>query len=71
MTVRFQDLNGEFHKYTAEGFEGRVIQHEVDHLNGTLYCDHVPAARLKPTDLFDGYLDSLQKELAARKEKGP
>jgi peptide deformylase len=35
------DLNGNLIKGEAEGFLARVIQHEIDHLNGTLYIDHV------------------------------
>lgn len=31
---------------TAEGFLARVIQHEIDHLNGTLFIDYVPEDQL-------------------------
>lgn len=42
--VRFQDVNGkEFVKSFSE-FNARIIQHEVDHLNGILFID-------KATDL--------------------
>jgi peptide deformylase len=30
--------------FVAEGLWARVVQHEVDHLNGRLICDHDPAA---------------------------
>ena len=26
---------------TARGFEAVVLQHEIDHLNGILYYDHI------------------------------
>ena len=41
--VRVRALNeaGEEREIDAEGFEARVIQHEVDHLNGVLILDHL------------------------------
>mgnify|MGYP001250233446 FL=1 len=35
------DDEGERVDYTAEAFEARVIQHEVDHLDGILYFDRM------------------------------
>jgi peptide deformylase len=37
--VRAQDADGEDVVVEASGFEARVIQHEVDHLDGTLILD--------------------------------
>lgn len=37
--VEAYDQNGQEIKFTAEGFFARVIQHELDHLNGVLYVD--------------------------------
>jgi peptide deformylase len=34
--VRAQNLSGEVQEYSAEGLEARVIQHELDHLDGML-----------------------------------
>jgi peptide deformylase len=34
-----QDMNGRRTKHTAKGFHARIIQHEVDHLDGILYTD--------------------------------
>ena len=34
------DISGKTLKIKAEGFLARVIQHEVDHLNGILIIDH-------------------------------
>lgn len=36
VVLRFQDVNLEQRKETFEGFYARVIQHELDHLNGVL-----------------------------------
>lgn len=44
-----QDLQGESHEYEMEGYESRVLQHEVDHLDGLLFLDRVVSRR---TDLF-------------------
>jgi peptide deformylase len=39
--VRAQDEQGEPLEIEAEGLEARVIQHEVDHLNGVLVLDRI------------------------------
>jgi len=41
ITVRYQDLLGEYREVSATGFEARVIQHELDHLDGVLFIDRV------------------------------
>ncbi len=39
--LQYQDVYGKAHKIEASGFEARVIQHEVDHLDGILFIDRV------------------------------
>jgi len=39
--VLAQDLTGKKIRFTAEGFLGRIIQHEVDHLDGLLFIDRL------------------------------
>jgi peptide deformylase len=39
--VRAQDASGEAIEVEAEGLEARVIQHEIDHLNGVLILDRI------------------------------
>lgn len=41
ITVKALNENGEAFEHEAEEFEARVIQHEVDHLNGILYLDRI------------------------------
>ena len=41
LQVRAQDLNGKTWEFPAEDFFARVIQHELDHLNGILFIDHL------------------------------
>jgi peptide deformylase len=40
--VRAQDAAGKGVEIEAEGLQARVIQHEVDHLDGILILDRVP-----------------------------
>jgi len=39
ITVKYLDENGKTHKMSGEGLFARVIQHEVDHLDGVLFID--------------------------------
>lgn len=39
ITVRYQDLDFVEHEEEFEGFFARVLQHEIDHLNGVLLID--------------------------------
>lgn len=39
--VKAQDLDGNEVRLTLEGFPARVFQHEIDHMNGIIFLDHV------------------------------
>ncbi len=41
MIVRGQDIHGEEVVIEAEGLLARCFSHEIDHLNGILYIDHL------------------------------
>jgi peptide deformylase len=43
--VKFRDDNFDEKELTAEGFLGRVILHEIDHLNGILFVDRIGRTR--------------------------
>jgi len=43
--VSFDGLQGTRQTITATGFEARVIQHEIDHLNGILFIDRVISSK--------------------------
>jgi peptide deformylase len=43
--LRYQDRKGESRELEADGLLATCIQHEVDHLNGVLFIDHL--SRLK------------------------
>jgi peptide deformylase len=43
--LRYQDLEGAPQVLEADGMLARVLQHEIDHLNGVLFIDHVSPVR--------------------------
>ena len=45
VTVSFLDLRGEQQQIRARGLMARVIQHELDHLDGILFVDRIPAIK--------------------------
>jgi len=58
--VKALDIHGKEFRFTAEGFLARVVQHEIDHTNGTVFIDHIKDA----TDAFykldgEGQLEPL------------
>lgn len=54
VVVKAQDRHGKKIRLRAEGLMARVLQHEIDHLNGTLFIDHVESLdklyRVEPSD---------------------
>ncbi len=59
--ARWQDLNGDTHEAEIEGLLATCLQHEMDHLEGILFIDHL--SRLKRQMI----LKKLNKQ---RKEQG-
>ena len=63
--LKYQDRDGAVHERDIEGFEAIIVQHETDHLQGTLFIDRI--GRLKRS-LFDGkvkkWLKRMQEENA-------
>lgn len=45
LTVRYVDRNGKQQTVEADGLLATCLQHEIDHLNGVLFIDHI--SRLK------------------------
>jgi peptide deformylase len=54
VTIRAQDVHGNWYEKTGEDLLARAFQHEIDHLNGTLYIHH---------------LSSLKRDMMRRKIK--
>jgi peptide deformylase len=63
VTVAYKGPGGEELEIEAEGWLARVLQHEIDHLNGILYIDRL--GRLKR----QGYIRKRKKALNAGKNK--
>lgn len=41
VTLRYQDVTGQTHEETFEGFMATIVQHETDHINGILFTQRV------------------------------
>lgn len=41
ITIAYYDENGEKQKKRLKNYESIVVQHEIDHLNGTMFYDHI------------------------------
>jgi len=52
--VKWQDKDGVFHTEEFQDFHARVVQHEIDHLEGVLFTD-----RLTSPTAF-GFTDELK-----------
>ena len=56
--VRFRNLAFEEKEIEADGLLGRVILHEIDHLNGVLFIDRIGSVKQK---LLHGRLNKLRR----------
>lgn len=54
ITLRYQDLDGNEHKIRLKDYPAIVCQHEIDHLHGVLFYDHINQA--EPFAAEDGTL---------------
>jgi peptide deformylase len=53
VTVECRDENGESKVITAQGWYARILQHEIDHLNGKVYVDRMRTRTLTTLDNFN------------------
>ena len=60
--VRYVDLDGTRKEIEAEGLLATCLQHEIDHLDGVLFIDHI--SRLK-RDMVVRKFRKLAKDKAA------
>ena len=60
VTVRYLDRDGARQELACEGLLATCIQHEIDHLDGVLFIDHISSLKRNMI---------LRKLLKARKEK--
>jgi peptide deformylase len=59
LSIEYIDENNQKQILNTEGFTSRIIQHELDHLNGILFVDHL--SRLK-RDVIIRKMKKFQKE---------
>ena len=45
ITVRYQDLEGNTYETQFSGLDSHCVQHEIDHLNGILFIDHLSSLK--------------------------
>ena len=56
LKIKYRDTNFEEQFLQCDGFLSRAIQHELDHLQGILYCDIIlPETELSHAMFFDSY----------------
>lgn len=64
ITVAFEDQEGKRQTLDADGLLAACIQHEIDHLDGVLFVDHLSALK---RNMLLRKLAKEQREKAARK----
>jgi peptide deformylase len=57
--IRYQDLDGQWHEEKASGFRARVMMHENDHINGTLFIDRLSPKERKQ---IEGRLREIKEQ---------
>ncbi len=56
------DHRGEPHSFAAEGWHARIVQHEADHLRGTLYTDRMRPRTFMTIENLNRYWNDLPLE---------
>lgn len=72
--VQAFDVNGKEIRFTTDGLLAIVIQHEMDHLEGTLFIDHISftkSNKIKNTIKKSGYPTKEEMALARDRKKEP
>lgn len=61
--VRYMDLDGKTQEIEADGLLATCLQHEIDHLNGVLFIDHL--SRLKRERVTKRFAKQAKRDSAA------
>ena len=70
--VKYMDLDGKTHEIEADGLLATCLQHEIDHLNGVLFIDHISKLkRDRVTKKFQKALKRGETTRAAYTEDTP
>jgi peptide deformylase len=57
--VKFTGLDGKAHEIEADGLLATVLQHEIDHLNGVLFIDHI--SKLKRDRVIKKFIKAAKR----------
>jgi peptide deformylase len=63
--VRYQDKTGQWHEVEAEGRLAHIFQHEIDHLDGHVFVEHLSSLK---RSLIQERMKKLQKSLKRTKK---
>src|ERR1051325_1418996 len=58
--VRYMDIDGKTQEIEASGLLAAVLQHEIDHLNGVLFIDHI--SKLKRDRVIKKFAKAAKRE---------
>jgi peptide deformylase len=62
VTVKYLDLDGHPHEVEADGLLATCLQHEIDHLNGVLFIDHL--SKLKRDRITKKFVKAAKRAAA-------
>jgi len=66
--LRHLDRSGKQHEILAEGLMATVLQHELDHLNGVLFIDHI--SKLKRDRVVKKFTKLAKRDAAPPQRQG-
>jgi peptide deformylase len=61
--VKYLDLDGKPHEIKADGLFATCLQHEIDHINGVLFIDHI--SKLKRDRVIKKFSKAAKKKVEA------
>jgi len=61
--VKYLDLEGKAHEVAANGLFAICLQHEIDHINGVLFIDHI--SKLKRDRVIKKFSKAAKKKVEA------
>lgn len=73
LQVRVQGYGGDGKPvdFIAKGWQARIVQHEMDHLNGVLYVDRMDTRTFRRVDKLDEPMPPSHPEFGAAPRVGP
>jgi peptide deformylase len=61
--VKYLDLDGKAREIEADAVFARCLQHEIDHINGVLFIDHI--SKLKRDRIIKKFSKAAKKKVEA------